>query len=82
MLRKQPKQLTVRIHGLIIGRIFASKIWGAYSGGLIIRRIFVSEILGDLLFFLAGEGGIIIRILRYPKFSVVVRPLEPNGDTY
>ena len=33
--------------GLIIGRIFASEIWGGlFSGGLIIGRIFASEIWG------------------------------------
>ena len=39
--------------GLIIGRIFASEIWGGlFSGGL-------------NFFFLGGGGGLIIGILRY-----------------
>ena len=41
--------------GLIIGRIFASEIWGAY---------FREGLLLLLLFFFLG-GGLIIEILRY-----------------
>ena len=43
--------------GLIIGRIFASEIWGAY---------FRYDLL---LFFLGGGGGVIIGILRHIKIG-------------
>ena len=54
--------------GLVIGRSFASEIWGGlYLGGLIIGRIFASEIWGAYFgrAYLGGGGGLIIGILRY-----------------
>ena len=55
--------------GLIIGRIFATEIWGAY--------------FWDGLFFLGGErGGLIIGILRYiPGVSVDERSIRSLEST-
>ena len=52
--------------GLIIGRIFASEIWGAYF-----REGF--------FFFLGGGGKLIIGILRYARTRVVLRSVATLG---
>ena len=58
--------------GLIIGRIFASEIWGGlFSGGLIFFCIYLFIYLFVLLFFFFG-GELIIGILQYATQWVVV----------
>ena len=47
--------------GLIIGRIFASEIWGAYFWECLF-----------FFFFLGGGGGLISRILRYVIAAMLV----------
>ena len=58
------KQLALTVHGLIIGRIFASEIWG---GGLIFGRAYFG---GE------GAGGLIIGILRCRHFHVLISPYK------
>ena len=57
--------------GLIIGRIFASEIWGGgvFSGGFILFILFIYY-----FFFLGGE--LIIGILRYNVLGII-RECEP-----
>ena len=69
--------------GLIIGRIFASEIWGGGGGGIFGRAnffLFLTLLLLFLfiyLFFLAGGGGgrLIIEVLRYLQPSTLLRKI-------
>ena len=56
--------------GLIIGRIFASEIWGAYfHEGLLFIYLFI--------YFFFGGGGLIIIIIRILWYVHAIRMWAP-----